>query len=238
MTTSAPPGWTLALLQMASPVLPIGAFSYSQGLEQAHAQAWVVDEASAGEWIASQYRCAFEPRELVALEAAFKVSGSITDLEALLAVNLEFLASRDSSEIRSESLQTGSALMKWLRSMQQPLSVEAVLIELIAGIGATKLTAPVAFALCAKAQSLPLEAARLAWAWSWLENQVQAAVKIIPLGQTAGQRLLIMLRSLLLREGEDSQSSKDMQDKAWSFTPLGNIAAMRHERLYTRIFRS
>jgi urease accessory protein len=235
MITSDPPAWTLALLQMASPVLPIGAFSYSQGLEQAHAQAWVVDEASAGEWITSQYRCAFAPRELVALEAAYRVSNTVADMEALLAVNQEFLASRDSSEIRSESLQTGSALMKWLRSMQQALSAEPALIELVAGIAATKLTAPVAFALCAKAQSLPLEIARLAWAWSWLENQVQAAVKIIPLGQTAGQRLLISLRTLLLRE---SVTSTDTQDEAWSFTPIGNIAAMRHERLYTRIFRS
>jgi urease accessory protein len=220
------PSWTTGLLQLASPVLPIGAFSYSQGLEQANAQGWVIDEAGAGDWIASQWRCAFAPRELKALQDAYLTN----DLEALLSINEEFLASRDSAEVRLETMQTGSSLMKWLRSMQEVLQVEPKLLMLIASLVGQKLTAPIAFSLCAKAQHLPLEAARLAWGWSWLENQVQAAVKIVPLGQTAGQRLLIRLRPLLLEPVKD--------EDAWAFSPLGAIAAMRHERLYTRIFRS
>jgi urease accessory protein len=220
------PSWTTGLLQLASPVLPIGAFSYSQGLEQANAQGWVIDEVGAGDWIASQWRCAFSPRELKALQDAYLKN----DLEALLDINEEFLASRDSAEVRLETMQTGSSLMKWLRSMQEVLQVEPKLLKLIASLVGQKLTAPIAFSLCAKAQHLPPEAARLAWGWSWLENQVQAAVKIVPLGQTAGQRLLIRLRPLLLEPVKD--------EDAWAFSPLGAIAAMRHERLYTRIFRS
>jgi urease accessory protein len=220
------PSWVTGLLQLASPVLPIGAFSYSQGLEQANAQGWVLDESGAGDWIASQWQCAFAPRELKALEDAYMTN----DLASLLEINDEFLASRDSSEVRLETMQTGSSLMKWLRSMQDALQVEPELLSLTANLVGHKLTAPIAFSLCAKAQQLPLEAARLAWGWSWLENQVQAAVKIVPLGQTAGQRLLIRLRPLLLQSVID--------DDAWTFAPLGAIAAMRHERLYTRIFRS
>jgi urease accessory protein len=220
------PSWTTGLLQLASPVLPIGAFSYSQGLEQANAQGWVLDEIGAGDWISSQWKCAFAPRELKALQDAFLSE----DLQQLLNINDEFLASRDSAEVRLETMQTGSSLMKWLRSMQEVLQVESNLLALTMNLVGHKLTAPVAFSLCAKAQQLPLEAARLAWGWSWLENQVQAAVKIVPLGQTAGQRLLIRLRPLLLEPIID--------DEAWAFSPLGAIAAMRHERLYTRIFRS
>jgi urease accessory protein len=220
------PSWTTGLLQLASPVLPIGAFSYSQGLEQANAEGWVLDENGAGDWITSQWQCAFAPRELRALQDAYLAN----DLQALLDINEEFLASRDSAEVRLETMQTGSSLMKWLRSMQEVLQVDAELLALIASLVGHKLTAPIAFSLCAKAQHLPLEAARLAWSWSWLENQVQAAVKIVPLGQTAGQRLLIRLRPLLLQPVLD--------EDAWSFSPLGAIAAMRHERLYTRIFRS
>jgi urease accessory protein len=221
------PSWALGLLQLASPALPIGAFSYSQGLEQANAQGWVTDESSAEQWISSQWLCAFAPRELRALEAAFDAR----DVLSLLAVNDEFLASRDTAEVRAESLQTGSSLMRWLRSMQVPLGLNNEFVGLITQLNGERLTAPVAFSLCAKAQALPLVAARLAWGWSWLENQVQAAVKIVPLGQTAGQRLLIALRPLL--------HGSDLDPKhAWAFSPLGSIASMRHERLYTRIFRS
>jgi urease accessory protein len=219
------PVWAAGLLQLASPALPIGAFSYSQGLEQANAQGWVIDESSAKDWISSQWWCAFAPRELHALQNAFEAS----DLHSLLEINDEFLASRDTQEVRAESLQTGSSLMRWLRTMQAPLELGSEFVALIAELQNEKLTAPIAFSLCAKAQGLPLAAARLAWGWSWLENQVQAAVKIVPLGQTAGQRLLIALRPLLASQSEDP---------AWAFSPLGSIASMRHERLYTRIFRS
>jgi urease accessory protein len=228
------PIWLLGLLQMASPALPIGAFSYSQGLEQAHAQGWVHNEEAATEWISSQWQCSFAPRELFALRQAFQTS----DLESLLAINTEFLASRDAAEMRSETLQTGNSLMKWLKAMAPNFVLDMAEQSLIKTLQSHKLTAPVAFSVCAKAQQLPLNAALLAWSWSWLENQVQACVKIVPLGQTAGQRMLLALRPLLLANDAVENLSENAMGEPWAFSPLASIAAMRHERLYTRIFRS
>ena len=232
----ATPAWTASLLQMASPMLPIGAFSYSQGLEMAHAMGWVLTEAQAQEWIASQWQSSFAPRELIALQHAY---GAVVanDLDELFRIDDEFLASRDSAEARLETQQSGRSLMKWLRSLLPQLHIDATLLRFINSIEGDKLCGPVAFAICAKAQAMPAEIARLAWGWSWLENQVQAAVKIIPLGQTAGQRLLLALRQLAT-DLPLNETSVEGAAQAWSFNPLGAIASMRHERLYTRIFRS
>jgi urease accessory protein len=234
MTEQVTPAWVLGLLQMASPALPIGAFSYSQGLEQAHAQGWVLNEQAATQWISSQWQCAFAPRELVALRQAYLSS----ELETILIINNEFLASRDAAEMRSETLQTGNSLMKWLKAMAPNFVLDITEQNLIHALQPYKLTAPVAFSVCAKAQRLPLNAALLAWGWSWLENQVQACVKIIPLGQTAGQRMLLTLRPLLLADEAIEIDVDGTKHEPWAFSPLASIAAMRHERLYTRIFRS
>ena len=235
----AMPAWAVSLLQMASPMLPIGAFSYSQGLEMAHAMGWVENEAQAQTWIASQWQGSFAPRELAALQLAYAAVAH-HDLKQMQAIDDEFLASRDSAEARMETQQSGRSLMKWLRSLVPQLEIEPELMGFIHSIDGDKLCGPIAFAICAHAQRMPSEIARMAWGWSWLENQVQAAVKIIPLGQTAGQRLLLELRQLVMQEAPVFHSIVPSlaNQTGWSFNPLGAIASMRHERLYTRIFRS
>ena len=92
-----------------------------------------------------------------------------------------------------------------------------------------RLCAPVAYALCALSQGLPEHAAAFGYGFAWLENQVQAAVKLVPLGQSAGQRLQLALRPRLADAPES---------RPWSFAPIASIMAMRHERQYTRLFRS
>jgi urease accessory protein len=233
------PAWLPALMQLASPTLPIGSFSYSQSLEAAAWAGVVRDEAQALAWIRSHWHSAFAVRELPVVEAAarclegFARGGGPGDpaweaLRAeLSALDERFIASRDSAEARAEARQTGVSLLRWLGGLH-PDGHEHRLGLAVPARGQAP-AAPLAFALCASAQGLPPSAARFAWGFAWLENQVMAAVKIVPLGQSAGQRLLVALRALLAEPPER---------QPWSFAPLASVLAMRHERQYTRLFRS
>jgi urease accessory protein len=233
------PPWLPALLQLASPTLPIGSFSYSQGLEAAVWAGVVADEAQAQAWIASHWRYAFAARELpvVARVATRLAAESESESEAeseyeatrqaLAAIDADFIASRDSAEARAETRQTGASLLRWLHGLHAG-SRESRLGRTLSEPGLAP-SAPVAWSLCASAQGLPVEAARFGWGYAWLENQVMAAVRIVPLGQSAGQRMLVALRGLLAEPDPDAP---------WSFAPLASVLAMRHERQYTRLFRS
>lgn len=235
---AALPDWLPALAQLASPTLPIGSFSYSQGLEAAAHAGLVHDEHSAGEWIESHWRQAFSPRELPVLDATVRLLVESREaghrdvaepglVSRLAELDRGFLASRDSAEARAETRQTGAALLRWLATVL-PRSTERAIGDRVRTENG-ELTAPVAFGLCAHAQGLPAAAACFAWGFAWLENQVQAAVKIVPLGQTSGQRLLIRLRG---------QALEPVATRAWSFSPLAAVMSMRHERQYSRLFRS
>ncbi len=217
------PGWLPALLQLSSPALPTGAFSYSQGLETACERGLVHDEASALAWIDSHWRTAFQPRELPTLEAAWHAAQS-GDVARLVAIDERFVASRDSAESRAETLQVGAALIRWLQILHPHTAESALAHET-----RSRLSAPVVYALCARTQGLPARAAVFGYGFAWLENQVQAAVKLVPLGQSAGQRLQMALRPRL---------TDPLPQRPWSFAPIAAIMAMRHERQYTRIFRS
>lgn len=215
------PTWLPALLQLASPALPTGAFSYSQGLEAAHHAGLVVDEQSALSWIESVWCQSFLPRELPVVADAWRAAAA-ADAAALRALDESFVASRDSAEARAETRQVGAALIRWLHTLLPDAAQTALALRL-------RPCAPVAFALCAHSQSLDTNGARIAYAFAWLENQVQAAVKIVPLGQTAGQRMIIALRPRLF---------DPPPREPWSCTPVAAIMSMRHERQYTRLFRS
>jgi urease accessory protein len=220
---AALPEWLPALLQLSSPALPTGAFSYSQGLETACERGLVHDEASALAWIDSHWRTAFQSRELPTLDAAWHAAQS-GGVARLVEIDETFVASRDSAESRAETLQVGAALIRWLRILHPDTAESALALET-----RSRLSAPVAYALCARAQGLPARAAVFGYGFAWLENQVQAAVKLVPLGQSAGQRLQMALRPRL---------ADPLPQRPWSFAPIAAIMAMRHERQYTRIFRS
>jgi urease accessory protein len=236
------PSQLAALLQLASPALPIGAFSYSQGLEAAVNAKRVLDEAGAGAWIRAQFEQSFLPRELFSLQAAFlelqrlqALTASAQpqamlpeDLSRLSAIDQAFVASRDSAEGRLETRQLGGSLCRWLQGIAPGDPIGSILAQLRA-LQDGDLSSPIAFAGIGMSQGLTMAMTRFAWSFSWLENQVQAAVKLVPLGQSSGQRLLLSLRDL---------SALEPPEQAWTCTPMASLLMMRHERQYSRLFRS
>jgi urease accessory protein len=198
------------LLQLASPALPVGAYSYSQGLEAAVEAGIVTDAASAERWIADVLELSVARMELAVLRGQLG--------EPSQALNDFFLASRETAELRAETLQMGHSLQKLLAELGVDVPIDEPAL-------------PTAFAFAARAWGIASHEAAVAYLWSWLENQVMAAVKAIPLGQTAGQKILLALGGRL----EDIAA----QEPQWSnFAPGLAFLSARHETQYSRLFRS
>jgi urease accessory protein len=219
------------LLQLASPALPVGAYTYSQGLEWAVESGIIRDEASAGRWIADLLQHGigrYEAPLVFALMAAW----TATDTEEIVVLNGEFLASRESAELRAETVQMGFSLRRLVRDLRD---------EHLAGVAATveglpEVAFPTVWAGIAARWQIEPQAALTAYLWSWAENQVMAALKAVPLGQAAGQRLLAELGSQIPAVAVDAQKRPKTE---WSnFTPGFAIACARHETQYSRLFRS
>jgi urease accessory protein len=218
------------LLQLASPLLPVGAYCYSQGLEWAVEEGTVVDAASARSWIGDALRlsmCRFELPILKRLLHAWSQS----DEQALADWNAHFCAGRDTAESRAETLQMGYSLVRLLRDL------EGFDQQQIAKLTALKeVSFPLAYACAATTWNIPQQPAMQAYAWSWTENQVSAAMKTVPLGQVAGQRILLALGTELAALVEQADLLAD--DEICNFTPRLTLAGCRHETQYSRLFRS
>ena len=215
MTVSINAASLLHLLQLCSPSLPVGAYSYSQGLEAAMESGHVHDEATSRAWIAAmldEVVARFEARDAAAINYWTEV----------------FVASRDSAEFRAETLQMGYSLGK-------------LLPELVPDDGGllpplVELPFPTALAAAAVALHVPAEDALLGMLFSWAENQVLACVKSVPLGQVAGQRLLLSLRPHIEQAAEVARTLADEELSNWS--PGLSLLSMQHEVQYSRLYRS
>lgn len=217
----------LRLLQLASPSLPVGAYSYSQGLEAAVEAGIVTDTASAEAWIGDVLELSLASLEapvLLRLIAAWK-SG---DLEAVARWNGEFVASRETSELRAETLQMGYSLRNLLNDV----------IPAEAGTQPEmhELSYPAAYAYAIAHWKIDPREAVTTYLFSWIENQVLAALKCVPLGQTDGQRVLLALADRIPAAVERAAALGD--DELTNFVPGLAILSARHETQYTRIFRS
>jgi urease accessory protein len=212
----------LRLLWLASPALPIGGFSYSEGLEAAVEAGLVHDEGSAGEWLAQQLHASLARADLavVALAVAACRGG---DAEELGRLDQWVRQTRETSELRQQSEQMGRSLREWQRSLgHKDLPAE--------------FTYPVAFAVAAESCGAPTRAIALAYAFAWCENMMQAAIKSVPLGQGAGQRILARLGNELPAAIDHALALDAGQLQ--SFTPMLAILSARHETQYSRLFRS
>lgn len=204
------------LLQLASPTLPVGAYSYSQGLEAAVEAGIVNDAASAERWIGDVLELS-----VARLEAPLLFRLMKQDQQAL---NELFLASRETAELRAETLQMGHSLCRLLGE----LGCE----EIPSG----EVAFPAAFAMAVRRWNLEPRAALVAYLWSWLENQVMAAIKALPLGQTAGQKILLRLGERLNAIADRAVS---LPENAYcNFAPGLAVLSSRHETQYSRLFRS
>jgi urease accessory protein len=217
----------LRLYQLISPSLPVGAFTYSQGLEWAVDTRWVTSEAELESWVSGMMHYSIGTLELpvlLRLQKAFVQQ----DADQVNHWCGFLLASRETSELRKEERQRGQALAVLLPNLGVTCGV-----KFDAAIRSTQVAG---FALAAQHFNIAAEDALEGYLWSWLENAVMAGVKLIPLGQTSGQQLLLKLSEqvpeLLARaiEIEDQQIG--------SSTPAQAIASSRHETQYSRLFRS
>ncbi len=220
----------LHLLQLTSPSLPIGAYSYSQGLEAAIEQGVVCDESSSRAWIADalhQVVARFEAPILWRLLKAFEHR----DIVAVANWTERHIAARDTSEIRAETMQMGFSL----RHLATELSIgDPELLHLLQAQSEVPL--PTALAFAAVAMNVPHDAALLGMLFSWTENQVLVCVKSVPLGQVCGQRLLLSLRPNLESAALQAQQLTDDELSNWS--PGLSLLSMQHEVQYSRLYRS
>ncbi|MCF8198546.1 MAG: urease accessory protein UreF [Sulfuritalea sp.] len=224
------------LLQLASPALPVGAYTYSQGLEWAVEAGTVNDEASALAWIGDQLEWNIGRYEAPLLLRMLKAWAG-GDGDTALELDSEYLATRETAELRAETLQMGYSMKRLLHELGDFQASR--LDELAVSPGqrsASCGTFPYVWTCAAAEWQISPQDALTAWLWSWAENQTMAALKSVPLGQAAGQRLLqeIGRRLPLLVERTLALAEADYSN----FAPGFAIACCNHETQYTRLFRS
>ena len=225
------PGALLDLLWLASPALPVGGFSYSEALEAAVEAGLVTNEEQARAWLLDQLNLSLARADL-AVVAAAHAAWLTGDDGRIRALNDWVLLTRESSELRQQAEQMGRSMLEWLRN--QPEGADDPRLALLASLKPP--TWPVAWALGAARGEAALEPSLVAHAFGWAENLVQAALKAVPLGQSAGQRILAALARDIPAAVAHALSLDDQHRQA--FTPMLAILSARHETQYSRLFRS
>ena len=231
MTETVPAG-LLHTLWLASPALPVGGFSYSEGLEAAVDAGLVCDEASTAGWLVDQLHLGLARSDLAVLAQAIP-AWQQHDLMRVRALNDWVLATRETQELRLQTEQMGRSLLEWARSLG-PLS--GGVLESLLTAALQPPTYPVAMACAAAASGAAPVLSLQGFAFGWAENMVQAAIKSVPLGQSAGQRILARLVQEI--PGAVSHAMALGDDERQAFTPLLAILSARHETQYSRLFRS
>ena len=219
----------LQLIWLASPALPVGGFSYSEGLEASVEYAGVATESIASDWLSDQLHLSLARSDLAVLAQAIP-AWRTRDLSKVRQLNDWVLHTRETSEMRAQAEQMGRSLTDWLRNH------DGTDLALLAACTQLPPTYPVAFALAASALDATEQDCLLAYAFGWAENMVQASLKSVPLGQSAGQRILARLAreippavavAISLAEGDRQ-----------AFSPMLAILSAQHETQYSRLFRS
>jgi len=219
----------MQLMWLASPALPIGGFSYSEGLEAAVESARIATENEASTWLVDQLHLNLARSDLPAVAQAI-AAWRAGDDERIATLNSWILQTRESSELRAQTEQMGKSLLEWLRNHTTATHAQ------IAVLAAQEPTYPIAFALAASGTGAPVRECLLSYAFGWAENMTQAAIKSVPLGQSAGQRILSELASEIPAVIDNAIAVTDETRQA--FAPMLAILSSQHEVQYSRLFRS
>lgn len=219
----------MQLMWLASPALPIGGFSYSECLEAAVESSLVATEEEASNWLLEQLQTTLARADLAVIAQAIP-AWQAQDTTRIARLNAWVLQTRESSELRAQTEQMGRSLLDWLRNHTTAQSAQ---ITLLASLQPTY---PLAFALAASATGAPLRPCLLTYTFGWAENMMQAAIKAVPLGQSAGQRILSKLTAEIPATVNHALAVTD--DTRQTFSPMLAILSSRHEVQYSRLFRS
>ena len=221
----------LQLMWLASPALPVGGFSYSEGLEAAVEAGRVRDAPQAAAWLLDQLQLGLARSDLAVVAKAFKAWGR-GDLATIAELNAWVTTTRETAELRQQTEQMGRSMVEWLRHRGGSADARVDALKALAPAP----TWPVAFALAAAQTGAPLREALLSFAFGWAENMVQAALKAVPLGQSAGQRILAALADAIPAAADHAAALMDSERQA--FAPMLAILSAQHEVQYSRLFRS
>jgi urease accessory protein len=218
----------LYLLQLASSALPVGAFSYSEGLETLVQAEQMTTVTALQHWLLQELQYGAVRVETSALIRAYRCAQA-NDLQGLQTWNDWLSAFRDAEELRSQSWQMGRSLVRLMLALEPSLETQ------LHSCG-DQCNFAIAFAISAAHWQIELDAAVLGYLHSWATNLVNAGIKLIPLGQTQGQQLLMSLYPSMERVRDDliHSSDGDLYACGWGLA----IASMNHEALYSRLFRS
>ena len=235
--TALPPASLLQLIWLASPALPVGGFSYSEGLEALISRAQTAPENVAPDstndwlvnWLCDQLHLSLARGDLAVIAKAIPAWRS-GDVRRITQLNDWLLQTRETSELRAQAEQMGRSLCSWLRNH------DGIDAEQLAHCEQLPPAYPVAFALAAAQLDADVRDCLLTYAFGWAENMVQAAIKSVPLGQTAGQRILSRLSQHIPAAVQTAIDLPDGERQA--FSPMLAILSSQHETQYSRLFRS
>lgn len=218
----------LHLLQLASPTLPVGAYSYSEGLETLVEVNTIYDRDSLKQWLTAELKYGAIRLETAIVFRSYKcaIAG---DCQALYDWNVWLSAARETEELRNSSWQMGRSLSQLMSKLQPQVK------PLIEAVG-EPCNYAIAFGVAAAFWQIQIQAVLLGYLQSWLTNLIAAGIKLIPLGQTTGQQLLVEFQPLLI---ETIKTVLELEDDDLSCCSLGlSLASMTHETQYSRLFRS
>ncbi len=220
-------GALLRLMQLASPAFPVGAYAYSQGLEWAVERGGVQNENAAGDWIVGLLSHSLSRLE-VPLTLRLHRAWCAEDIDAVHAWSRWLHACRESAELRAEDRQLGNATAQALTHLS--------LDEARAWTALPYASFATLFMLAAARWDIPWRQAASGYLWAWAENQVAAAIKLVPLGQAAGLRMLARVVEAIPRALDAGAGLSDADIEY--FAPGLALASALHETQYTRLFRS
>ena len=224
----------LCLLQLA--FAPVGAYSYSEGIESLVETGAIDSEITLRNWLENSLQFGAVRVEAAVVVRALRAA-QIGDLTALNYWNAWATATKETEELRLQSWQMGRTLVRLLLDLRSPVSsgLTTIVKEFVES-GSNQCNFAIGFGIAAASWQIEEEAAVLGYLYSWAANLASAGVKLIPLGQTAGQQLLLDLQSQISCTAQEVLKLED--DELGSCSWGLGLASMAHETQYTRLFRS